>query len=325
MSLKDTIDKLNKAYGINTINKLKDMDSTSVVFNSSGSLSIDIALGGGYPEGRIIEIYGPESSGKTTLTLHAISEAQKNKKNVAFIDVEHAFDPAYAEALGIDVGEMFFAQPDSAEQALQIVDALVSSKEMSLIVIDSVAALVPKSEVDGDMGDSSIGKIAKLMAQAMRKLAAPAYSNKCTLIFINQLREKIGVMFGSPEVTTGGNSLKFYASQRIDIRKSGTAIKDAEGNLTSNQVKVKVVKNKVAPPFKVADLIIEYGRGFVRSKDVFEQALKLGLLERSGAWYSDATGSKLGKGESAALQFLEDNEEYCLELESAIREQLLKK
>lgn len=298
--------------------KLGDERVDNVEVIPTGSLGLDIALGvGGYPKGRIIEIYGPESSGKTTLAIHAIAEAQKMGGIAAFIDAEHAFDRFYAANLGVDVDNLFISQPDNGEQALQIADQLISSAAVDIIVIDSVAALTPKAEIEGDMGDNKVGLQARLMSQALRKLTSTISKTKTTCIFINQLREKIGVMFGNPETTTGGNALKFYASVRIDVRKS-TAIKNGEevlGNLT----KVKVVKNKVAPPFRKCEFDIMFGQGISKVGEILDLAVERSIIKKSGSWFSYGE-SKLAQGRDAVLTLLKDNPELCEELEAKVRE-----
>ena len=293
---------------------------TDIEVIPSGSLSLDIALGvGGYPRGRIIEIYGPESSGKTTLTLHAIAEAQRAGLSCAFIDAEHAFDPAYAKNLGIDLEELIISQPDNGEAALEIADTLIRSGAVDLVVVDSVAALVPQVELEGGMGDNQMGLQARLMSKALRKLTATVSKTSSTIIFINQIRMKIGVMFGSPETTSGGNSLKFYASVRLDIRR-GTAIKDQE-EVLGNETKVKVVKNKVAPPFKIADFEIIYGEGVSRLGEVIDLAVKNEILEKSGSWYA-YKGNKIGQGKENTKNYLKENPKVADELENLVREKL---
>ena len=283
-----------------------------------GSLGLDVALGvGGYPKGRVIEIYGPESSGKTTLTLHAIAETQKAGGIAAFIDAEHAFDRFYAQNLGVDIDNLIISQPDNGEQALEIADNLVRSGAIDMIVIDSVAALTPKSEIEGEMGDSKMGLHARLMSQALRKLTGSISKTNCTMIFINQLREKIGVMFGNPETTTGGNALKFYASVRLDIRRS-TQIKDSNGNVMGNKTRVKVVKNKVAPPFKLAEFDIMYGEGVSKVGEILDIAVEFDIIQKSGSWFSyDET--KLGQGRDAVKQMINDNPDLMDELETKIK------
>lgn len=321
-ALQGTIDRLEKTYGKGTIMRLGDKNIMNVEVIPTGSLGLDIALGiDGLPKGRVIEIYGPESSGKTTLAIHAIAEAQKQGGIAAFIDAEHAFDRIYAGALGVDTENLLISQPDNGEQALEIAENLIRSGAIDIIVIDSVAALVPKSEIEGEMGDSKVGLQARLMSQAMRKLTASIGRTNCCCIFINQLREKIGVMFGNPETTTGGNALKFYASIRLDIRKSGAAIKDKEGNVVGNQVKVKVVKNKLAPPFRVASFDIVFGQGVSKSGEIVDLGSDQDIIQKSGAWYS-YNGAKIAQGREAAKQFLEDNPEVALEIEKKIKEKI---
>jgi recombination protein RecA len=287
----------------------------------SGSLGIDIALGvGGYPRGRVVEIYGPESSGKTTLTLHAIAEAQKAGGIAAFIDAEHAFDRFYAQNLGVDIDNLIISQPDNGEQALEIADNLVRSGAIDMVVIDSVAALTPKSEIEGEMGDSKMGLHARLMSQALRKLTGSISKTNCTMIFINQLREKIGVMFGNPETTTGGNALKFYASIRLDIRRS-TQIKDSDGNVLGNKTRVKVVKNKVAPPFRLAEFDIMYGQGISKVGEILDVAVEHEIVKKSGSWFSYAE-TKLGQGRDAVKQMIKDNPDLMDELEEKIKDVL---
>ena len=318
-ALKLTLDKLDKTYGKGTVMKMGDAAVEDMEVIPTGSLGLDVALGvGGYPRGRVVEIYGPESSGKTTLTLHAIAEAQKNGGIAAFIDAEHAFDRYYAESLGIDVENLIISQPDNGEQALEITDNLIRSGAIDIIVIDSVAALTPKSEIEGEMGDSKMGLHARLMSQALRKLTGSISKTKCTVIFINQLREKIGVMFGNPETTTGGNALKFYASVRIDIRRS-TQIKNTNGEVLGNKTRVKVVKNKVAPPFKMVEFDIVYGKGISKVGEVIDLGVDFEIIKKSGSWFSyDET--KLGQGREAVKTLLLDNPELMDELEQKIKE-----
>jgi len=317
-ALKLTLDKLDKAYGKGTVMKMSDQAIEDVDAISSGSLGLDIALGvGGYPRGRVIEIYGPESSGKTTLTLHAIAEAQKAGGIAAFIDAEHAFDRFYAENLGVDIDNLIISQPDNGEQALEIADNLIRSGAIDIVVIDSVAALTPKSEIEGEMGDSKMGLHARLMSQALRKLTASISKTNCTVIFINQLREKIGVMFGNPETTTGGNALKFYASVRLDIRRS-TQIKNTDGNVMGNKTRVKVVKNKVAPPFRLAEFDIMYGEGVSKVGEILDLAVAHEIVKKSGSWFSyDET--KLGQGRDAVKALIKDNPDLMDELEEKVR------
>jgi recombination protein RecA len=317
-ALQLTIDKLEKTYGKGTVMKLSDEKVMDVPSISTGSLGLDIALGiGGIPRGRVTEIYGPESSGKTTLTMHMIAEAQRKGGLAAFIDAEHAFDKAYAEKLGIDTENLLISQPDNGEQALEIADHLIRSGAIDIIVIDSVAALVPKSELEGEMGDSKMGLHARLMSQALRKLTGTISKTGCSCIFINQLREKIGVMFGNPETTTGGNALKFYASVRLDIRRIGQIKEDAD-NITGNRVKVKVVKNKVAPPFKVVEFDIMYGRGISKAGEIVDLGVELNVIQKAGSWFSYG-GNKLGQGRDAVKQLIEDNPELMEELEKKIK------
>ena len=312
--------QIDKEFGKGSAMKFGSKPITDIEVIPSGSLALDVALGvGGYPRGRIIEIYGPESSGKTTLTLHAIAEAQKAGLSCAFIDAEHAFDPAYAKNLGINLDEMIISQPDNGEAALEIADTLVRSGAVDLIVIDSVAALVPQVELEGGMADNQMGLQARLMSKALRKLTSTVSKTNSTVIFINQIRMKIGVMFGSPETTTGGNALKFYASVRLDIRR-GTAIKDQE-EVLGNETKVKVVKNKVAPPFKTADFEIIYGEGISRVGEIIDLAVKYEILEKSGSWYA-YKDAKIGQGKENTKNYLRENSKVSEELENAIREKL---
>ena len=321
-ALQMTLDRLDKTYGKGTVMRLGEKQVEEVEVISTGSLGLDIALGmGGLPKGRIVEIYGPESSGKTTLAIHAIAECQKKGGTAAFIDAEHAFDRFYAEALGVKVDELLISQPDNGEQALEIAENLIRSGAIDILVIDSVAALTPRAEIEGEMGDSKMGLQARLMSQALRKLTASIGRTNSCLVFINQLREKIGVMFGNPETTTGGNALKFYASVRLDIRKSGSAIKDKDGVLTGNHVKVKVVKNKLAPPFRVAEFDIVFGRGISKSGEIIDLGSDMEVIQKSGAWYS-YKGSKIAQGREAAKIFVEDNPEVALEMENEIRAKL---
>ena len=320
-ALQLTLDKLDKTYGKGTVMKMGDKAVEEVEVISSGSLGVDLALGvGGYPKGRIIEIYGPESSGKTTLTLHAIAEAQKAGGIAAFIDAEHAFDRNYAEKLGVDIENLIISQPDNGEQALEIAENLIRSGAIDIVVIDSVAALTPKSEIEGEMGDSKMGLHARLMSQALRKLTGTISKTHCTVFFINQLREKIGVMFGNPETTTGGNALKFYASVRLDIRRS-SQIKDGE-NVIGNRTKVKVAKNKVAPPFRVVEFDIMYGRGISRVGEVLDLAVDNGIVQKSGSWFSYGA-TKLGQGRDSVKELLEDNPEMIKEIETKLKDKLM--
>ena len=317
-ALKLTLDKLDKAYGKGTVMKMSDQAVVEVDSISSGSLGLDIALGvGGYPRGRVIEVYGPESSGKTTLALHAIAEAQKAGGIAAFIDAEHAFDRHYAEKLGVDLDNLIISQPDNGEQALEIADNLIRSGAIDIVVIDSVAALTPKSEIEGEMGDSKMGLHARLMSQALRKLTGSISKTNCTVIFINQLRDKIGVMFGNPETTTGGNALKFYASVRLDIRRS-TQIKESDGSVAGNKTRVKVVKNKVAPPFKTAEFDIMYGEGISKVGEIIDIAVDNDIVKKSGSWFS-YEDTKLGQGRDAVKALLKDNPELMEELEEKVR------
>lgn len=317
-ALQLTIDKLEKTYGKGTIMKLSDENVVDIPAISTGSLGLDLALGvGGIPRGRIIEIYGPESSGKTTLTLHCIAEAQKRGGMAAFIDAEHAFDRVYAQKLGIDTENLLISQPDNGEQALEIAEHLIRSGALDIIVIDSVAALVPKGELEGEMGESKMGLQARLMSQALRKLTGAINKTGCSCIFINQLREKIGVMFGNPETTTGGNALKFYASVRLDIRRIGQ-IKESADNVTGNRTRVKVVKNKVAPPFKQVEFDIMYGEGISKAGEILDIGVDLEVIKKSGSWFS-YEGNKLGQGRDAVKELIKDNPELMEELERKIK------
>ncbi len=320
-ALKLTLDKLDKTYGKGAVMKMGDIAIEDMEVISSGSLGLDIALGvGGYPRGRVVEIYGPESSGKTTLSLHAMAEAQKNGGIAAFIDAEHAFDRFYAKNLGVDIDNLIISQPDNGEQALEIADNLIRSGAIDIVVIDSVAALTPKSEIEGEMGDSKMGLHARLMSQALRKLTGSISKTNCTVIFINQLREKIGVMFGNPEVTTGGNALKFYASVRLDIRRS-TQIKDTDGKVLGNKTRVKVVKNKVAPPFRTAEFDIMYGEGISKVGEILDIGVEYEIIKKSGSWFSYGD-TKLGQGRDAVKSLMLDNPELLEELEGKIKEAL---
>ncbi len=317
-ALQLTIDKLEKTYGKGTVMKMSDQKVDAVEALPTGSLGLDIALGiGGLPTGRIIEIYGPESSGKTTLSMHAIAEAQKRGGIAAFVDAEHAFDKTYAEKLGIDVDNLLISQPDDGEQALEIADALIRSGAIDIIVIDSVAALVPKAEIEGDMGDSKMGLQARLMSQALRKLTGTINKTGCICIFINQLREKIGVMFGNPETTTGGNALKFYASVRLDIRRIGQ-LKDGN-DIIGNRTKVKIAKNKVAPPFRTVEFDIIYGEGVSKVGEIIDLGVDMEIIKKSGSWFS-YNDTKLGQGRDAVKQILADNPEMAEEIEKKIKE-----
>jgi recombination protein RecA len=319
-ALKLTMDKLEKDYGKGSVMMLGDKAEQQQEVISTGSLGLDVALGiGGLPRGRVIEIYGPESSGKTTIATHVIAEAQKNGGMCAFIDAEHAFDSSYAKKLGVDVDNLLISQPDYGEQALEIADRLILSGALDVVVIDSVAALVPKSELEGEMGDSKMGLHARLMSQALRKLTATISKTGTICIFINQLREKIGVMFGNPETTTGGNALKFYASVRLDIRRQ-TQVKDGDEAI-GNHVKVKVVKNKVAPPFRAAEFDIIFGEGISKTGEIIDMGTELGIVQKSGSWYSYNT-DKLGQGRDAVKQLMVDNPELAAEIEGKIREKI---
>jgi recombination protein RecA len=320
-ALQLTLDKLDKTYGKGTVMKLGDEVVVETEAISSGSLGLDVALGvGGYPRGRVIEIYGPESSGKTTLTLHAIAECQKKGGIAAFIDAEHAFDRSYAEKLGVDIKELIISQPDHGEQALEIADNLIRSGAIDAVVIDSVAALTPKSEIEGEMGDSKMGLHARLMSQALRKLTASISKTNCTVFFINQLREKIGVMFGNPETTTGGNALKFYASVRLDIRRS-TQIKSGDSEVMGNKTRVKVVKNKVAPPFKTTEFDILYGEGISKIGEIIDLGVNYEIINKSGSWFSYGE-TRLGQGRDSVKTLLADNPDLMEELETKIMESI---
>ena len=318
-ALKLTLEKLEKAYGKGTVMKMGDLVDATVEAISSGSLGLDIALGvGGYPKGRVVEVYGPEASGKTTLTLHAIAECQKKGGIAVFIDAEHAFDRFYAKNLGVDVENLIISQPDNGEQALEITDNLIRSGAVDMVIIDSVAALTPKSEIEGEMGDSKMGLHARLMSQALRKLTSSISKTNCTVFFINQLRDKIGVMFGSPETTTGGNALKFYASIRVDIRRS-TQIKNSDGGVIGNRTRVKIVKNKVAPPFRLAEFDIMYGKGISKVGEIVDLAVNSEIINKSGSWFS-YEGTKLGQGREAVKAILSDNPELMEKLEKQIKD-----
>lgn len=315
------MDQITKQFGDGSIMKLGEAKKVDVELLPSGSLSLDIALGGGYPKGRIIEIYGPESSGKTTLTLHAIAEIQKQGGTAAFIDAEHALDPAYAKRLGVDTDNLLVSQPDNGEQALEIVETLVRSNAVDLIVVDSVAALVPQAEIDGDMGDSHMGLQARLMSQALRKLTGIINKSKATVIFINQIRMKIGVMFGNPETTTGGNALKFYASVRADIRRTGQ-IKEGE-EIIGNRTKVKIVKNKIAPPFRTAEFDIMYNEGISKTGDVLDLAVQHNVVGKSGAWF-DYNDAKIGQGREQTKKYLKENPAVLAEIDQKVRAKVAK-
>lgn len=312
-------EQINKQFGDGAIRRLGDTKTVDVELFGSGSLSLDLALGGGYPKGRILEIYGPESSGKTTLALHAIAEIQKKGGTAAFIDAEHALDPAYARKLGVDVDNLLVSQPDNGEQALEIAETLVRSNAVDIVVVDSVAALVPQAEIDGDMGDSHMGLQARLMSQALRKLTGIISKSRTTVLFINQIRMKIGVMFGNPETTTGGNALKFYTSVRLDIRRTGQ-IKSGE-DIVGNRTKVKVVKNKIAPPFRIAEFDIMYNQGISKEGDVLDLAVQHEIIGKSGAWF-DYKDAKIGQGREAVKQYLKENPKILAEIESKVREKV---
>jgi recombination protein RecA len=322
-ALQMTIDRMEKSYGKGAVMKLGDNAVESVEVIPSGSLGIDLALGvGGYPKGRVVEIYGPESSGKTTLAIHAIAEVQKQGGIAAIVDAEHAFDRFYAENLGVDTENLFISQPDNGEQALEIAENLIRSGAIDLLIVDSVAALTPRAEIEGEMGDSQVGLQARLMSKALRKLTGAISKTGCCCIFINQLREKIGVMFGNPETTTGGNALKFYSSIRIDIRRS-TQIKDGDA-VSGNRTRVKVVKNKVAPPFAKAEFDIMYGKGISKSGEILDLAVELGMVKKSGSWFSYGE-TKLGQGRDAVKSLIEDNPELMEELEEKIKTEIAQK
>lgn len=320
-ALQLTIDKLEKAYGKGTVMRLSDEEVMDIPAISTGSISLDLALGiGGIPRGRVIEIYGPESSGKTTLALHCIAEAQKSGGMAAFIDAEHTFDRKYAENLGIDTENLLISQPDNGEQALEITEHLIRSGAIDIIVIDSVAALVPKAELEGEMGESKMGLQARLMSQALRKLTGTINKTGCSCVFINQLREKIGIVFGNPETTTGGNALKFYATVRLDIRRIGQ-IRESSSEITGNRTRVKVVKNKVAPPFKIVEFDIIYGEGISKSGEIVDLGVELDVINKSGSWFS-YEGNKLGQGREAVKSLLMDNPELMEELETKIKSKI---
>ena len=320
-ALNAVMDQVEKQFGKGSLMRLGDRPMANIETISTGSLSLDIALGiGGLPCGRIVEIYGPESSGKTTLTLEVIAQAQKKGKNCFFIDAEHALDPEYARKLGVDIDNLYLSQPDTGEQALEICDMVVRSGAMDVVVIDSVAALTPKAEIEGDMGESHVGLQARLMSQALRKLTASIQAANCLVIFINQIRMKIGVMFGNPETTTGGNALKFYASVRLDIRRTGS-VKDGD-QVIGNDTRVKVVKNKLAPPFKTAEFVIYYGEGVSKESEIVDLGVKLGFISKSGAWFS-YKGEKIGQGRQNTVSYLKENKAVSDEIEKLIREKLL--
>ncbi|MBD9503522.1 recombinase RecA [Pseudomonas sp. BGr12] len=322
-ALAAALGQIERQFGKGAVMRMGDHERQAIPAISTGSLGLDIALGiGGLPRGRIVEIYGPESSGKTTLTLSVIAQAQKIGATCAFVDAEHALDPDYAGKLGVNVDDLLVSQPDTGEQALEITDMLVRSNAVDVIIVDSVAALVPKAEIEGEMGDQHVGLQARLMSQALRKITGNIKNANCLVIFINQIRMKIGVMFGNPETTTGGNALKFYSSVRLDIRRTG-AVKEGD-EVVGSETRVKVVKNKVAPPFRQAEFQIMYGRGIYRTGEIIDLGVQLGLIEKSGAWYS-YQGSKIGQGKANAAKFLEDNAEVCTTLDKAIRDQLLSK
>ncbi len=320
-ALQAALSQIERQFGKGSIMKMGEESREAIPAISTGSLGLDVALGiGGLPKGRIVEIYGPESSGKTTLTLSVIAEAQKNGATCAFIDAEHALDPSYAEKLGVNIDDMLVSQPDTGEQALEITDMLVRSGSVDVVVVDSVAALTPKAEIEGDIGDSHMGLAARMMSQAMRKMTGNIKNANCLVIFINQIRMKIGVMFGSPETTTGGNALKFYSSVRLDIRRTG-AIKDGD-EVIGNETRVKVVKNKVSPPFKQAEFQIMYGKGIYRMGEVIDLGVKQGLIDKAGAWYA-YNGDKIGQGKANAAKFLLDNPDIAETIEGKIRSELL--
>lgn len=316
-ALDAALSQIERAFGKGSVMRLGQRETVEIDAVSSGSLGLDIALGiGGFPRGRIIEIYGPESSGKTTLALHAVAEAQKSGGTCAFVDAEHALDPSYARKLGVNIDNLIISQPDTGEQALEIADTLVRSGAIDVLIVDSVAALVPKAELEGDMGDSHMGLQARLMSQALRKLTGSIHKTNCMVIFINQIRQKIGVMFGNPETTTGGNALKFYASVRLDIRRIGS-IKDKD-QVVGNQTRVKVVKNKMAPPFKVVDFDIMYGEGVSKTGELIDLGVSAGVVDKAGSWYSMGS-QRIGQGKESARQFLKDNPDIATQIETAIR------
>lgn len=320
-ALAAALTQIERQFGKGTVMRMGDKERVAIPVVSTGSLGLDVALGvGGLPRGRVVEIYGPESSGKTTLTLQVIAEAQKAGGTCAFVDAEHALDPIYAEKLGVDVDDLIVSQPDTGEQALEVTDMLVRSGAVDVLVVDSVAALTPKAEIEGDMGDSHVGLQARLMSQALRKLTGNIKNTNCLVIFINQIRMKIGVMFGSPETTTGGNALKFYSSVRLDIRRIGS-VKEGD-EIVGNETRVKVVKNKVAPPFRQTEFQITYGKGINRHGEIIDFGVKLGLIDKAGAWYS-YQGEKIGQGKQNAIRFLQENVAMCEEIEKLLRAELL--
>ncbi|MAL96968.1 recombinase RecA [Hydrocarboniclastica marina] len=322
-ALSAALTQIERQFGKGSVMKMGDQPREAMPAISTGSLGLDIALGiGGLPLGRVVEIYGPESSGKTTLTLQVIAEAQKKGKTCAFIDAEHALDPIYAEKLGVNIDDLLVSQPDTGEQALEICDMLVRSNAVDVIIVDSVAALTPKAEIEGEMGDSHVGLQARLMSQALRKLTGSVKSANCMLVFINQIRMKIGVMFGNPETTTGGNALKFYCSVRLDIRRTG-AVKDGD-EVIGNETRVKVVKNKVAPPFKQAEFQIMYGKGIYHTAEIIDLGVKEGFVDKSGAWYA-YNGDKIGQGKANAAKFMEEHPEIANEIEAKIRDKMMPK
>lgn len=323
-ALSAAIQQIDKSYGKGTVMRLGEKTSMNVDVIPTGSLAVDIATGvGGVPKGRIIEIYGPESSGKTTLALHVIAECQKSEGIAGFIDAEHALDPVYAKNIGVDIDNLYISQPDNGEQALEITETMVHSGAVDIIVIDSVAALVPKAEIEGDMGDSHMGLQARLMSQALRKLTASVSKTGCTVIFINQLREKLGVMFGNPETTTGGRALKFYASMRVDVRRVESV--KSNGEYVANKTRVKIVKNKVAPPFKEAEIYISFGKGIDRVGELIDMAVRYDIIHKSGAWYADDDGVKIAQGRDAAKQWLAGNPERMAEIEKEVRQRAFSK
>lgn len=318
--LQTTIDNLEKTYGKGTVMRLGDNPAVDIDVISTGSLGLDIALGiGGFPKGRIVEIYGPPSAGKTSIALHAIAECQKKGGIAAFVDAEHAFDRHYAKQLGVDVDNLLLSQPNNGEESLSVAESLIKSGAVDILIIDSVAALVPKAEIDGDYGDSKVGLHARLMSQAMRKLTGIIHRSNCCCIFINQIRMKIGVLFGNPETVTGGEALKFYSSMRLDIRKSGSSLKDNEGTMVANHTKVKVVKNKLSPPFREAEFDIEFGTGISKAGELVDLGTQFGILDKSGSWYS-YNGAKVAQGRDASKQFMLDNPEVAAEIEEKIKE-----